>query len=122
MGTNYYHETPLVNAVTCSCCGQPLCCETCDAPRLHIGKSSAGWTFSFQAHTDPPIRSYREWLAHLEAGGTIRDEYGRVISLDDFKGLVERKREAPHHHAREHPDIYTFTDADGHAFSEREFT
>jgi hypothetical protein len=118
MGTNYYHEREL--------------CDKChNSEREHIGKSSAGWTFSF--HATETIRSYRDWIAELETGGRIVDEYGDEISLDDFKLMVERKTlpwgkdgrpplvhaiEAQKHDWGQH----NFRDPEGHSFSEGEFS
>ena len=77
MGTNYYWEN-----VPCESCGHV-------AERIHIGKSSAGWAFGF--HGTETIRSYRDWLAKIESGGSIVDEYGKAIAIEDFKRLVEAK-------------------------------
>ena len=114
MGTNYYHErTPLTDAV-CPRCHRA--CEQCEGEnRIHIGKSSAGWTFLF--HATDTIRSYADWLVALEAGGIIRDEYGDVIPLADFRAKVEAKRAAPNDHARQYPRDNTYHDADGHSFT-----
>ncbi len=121
MGTNYYHEREPLNPQTCSGCGAQLHCRDCDGEyRQHIGKSSAGWTFSF--HATGTIRSYEQWIKELESGGRIIDEYGDVCSLDDFRAIVEQKRSAPHHHAREYPHDGCFTDGLGHSFSDREFS
>ena len=118
MGTNYYHEKEA--AVCCTRCGNP--CEDCEREtRIHIGKSSGGWTFGF--HATDTIRSYPEWLAALEAGGRIVDEYGRVHTLEDFQKLVESKRSAPNNHADSYArsDGRDFVDAGGHSFSTGEF-
>jgi hypothetical protein len=86
MGTNYYHIKD-----KCPHCGRH------DEP-LHIGKSSGGWTFSF--HGTEQIRSYKDWLSQLSIG-TIQDEYGDEISLEEFKKFVESKRGEPWNHARD---------------------
>jgi hypothetical protein len=84
MGTNYYLRTNI-----CKCCGR--------YDEVHIGKSSAGWTFSFQGFRDEyntlkrAVKSYKEWLEILP-GGEIFDECGEKLSLDEFKKLVEGKR------------------------------
>ena len=56
MGTNYYYES--------------LVCEHCGAvDRLHIGKQSFGWKFSFRAYIGPPndfeISDIRDWIKLL---------------------------------------------------------
>jgi hypothetical protein len=118
MGTNYYHERDGYEGAKCTRCGG--FCEHCrDEAKVHIGKSSSGWTFMFQA--TGAIRSYRQWLEALGAGGRIVDEYGDVVTLDDFKGMVERRRTSPHNHAIEYPDG-SFLDPDGHSFSVHEFS
>lgn len=50
-------------------------CPTCSHSRdtLHIGKSSCGWTFTFQGHENPPIRSAEEWRLEMKKGGEIFD-------------------------------------------------
>lgn len=107
MGTNYYHIENV-----CEHCGRGDEGE-------HIGKSSAGWTFSFQG--TPEIRSYADWLARLEAGGIIRNEYGDVVTLDEFKELVEAERGAKlnhtHYSDEHHPGVDVWLDDDGHSFS-----
>jgi hypothetical protein len=107
MGCNYYFKT------------EP--CHTCGKNEFsHIGKSSAGWTFLFQANDK--IRSYKDVLAKLELGGTIEDEYGKVLSLEEFKELVQSKVSEPRNHAKEYTDPENFLDPECHAFSEFDFT
>ncbi len=111
MGTNYFHRTNI-----CEKCGRH--------DERHIGKSSMGWVFTFQAYgnndiedNEPVIMSYKDWLKALEAGGKIFDEYGEETSLDDFKAMVERKRDSPHNQALEYPDRFNFVDDEGNSFS-----
>jgi hypothetical protein len=119
IGTNYYHRTEV-----CPHCGHA-------AEEVHIGKSSSGWTFSF--HGTDQIRSWTDWKAHLAAGGEIRDEYGEVVSLEQFAALVERKRSAPSNHTtycrasdtlwtREHGFRDCWLDEEGHSFSGGDFS
>jgi hypothetical protein len=78
MGTNYYiHENP------CAHCGRH------DEP-IHIGKSSAGWKFSFNATIH---KTYEEWKAVIEAAdGKIFDEYNRPISAKELLDYAASKR------------------------------
>ncbi len=79
MGTNYYHE---MRANHCAACGRA------DAERLHIGKSSAGWVFSLRTYPDKGIHTLGDWVKRLEAGGTIRDEYGEEVTLGDMLAVI----------------------------------
>lgn len=78
MGTNFYwRETP------CGSCGR--------ADELHVGKSSGGWSFGFQAYRhDPddgaispvgfPVVSRADWRrVFTEKPGRLVDEYGRGV-------------------------------------------
>lgn len=71
MGTNYY-----VKSSPCACCG-----HTPEA--LHIGKSSAGWTFALHVHPELGLNSLDDWKTYLSDKG-IEDEYGQEISLTDL--------------------------------------
>jgi hypothetical protein len=115
MGTNYYHEPD--EAAVCAKCG--AACTSCGAVE-HIGKSSAGWTFSF--HATDTEKSWADWRKRLEAGGVIRDEYGDTVALAKFAAMVDRKRQSPRHHAREYPQYGSYTDPEGHSFSPGEFS
>lgn len=83
MGTNYYVHTPACEKA----------CEHCSAPeQLHLGKSSAGWKFLFQAEEDwPREQAYSLWLERAQSG-EIKDEYGRTITLGDLLARVETKQ------------------------------
>lgn len=61
-----------------------------DLPRLHIGKSSAGWTFAL--HVEGEIQSLEDWKRFLvKEPGEIRDEYGNVWTLGDLlREITER--------------------------------
>jgi len=123
MGTNYYHRTNI-----CAACGR--------YDEHHIGKSSIGWTFSFHGEREPEpelnplggvVQSWQDWQLRLHAAGTIFNEYGQQINIEEFEKLIEAKKDAPRNHASEeqkHPDWGTrsWHDADGHSFSEREFS
>lgn len=118
MGTNYYHR--------------PAPCPTCGhGEETHIGKSSAGWTFSF--HGTEQIRSWSDWLAVLREGGEIRNEYDRIVTLEEFVEMVEAKRGERLNHTtycRESDEPWTrahglrdcWLDKEGHSFSSGEFS
>ena len=80
MGTNYYLRENL-----CEHCGRY---ET-----LHIGRSSAGWTFGFRGYPEGEgPRSAKEWRETMKKG-TIVDEYDREVTQDWFWMLVEGKKQ-----------------------------
>lgn len=115
MGTNYYAYTDM-----CPHCGR-------GDEGLHIGKDSYGWTFSWHALSEVmdgvEVKSCREWYEFLERDGvTIKSEYGDVISLDDFRKLVDGKRSEKHNQTKEYPDNYCWLDSDGCSFSSHEFS
>lgn len=98
MGTNYYTAPE----PACKCCGH--------APeRLHIGKSSAGWSFLFAPCPELKLTSWRAWKAYLE-GREIIDEYGEGHTLEDFSALVEAK-------VNGRGSAEDTTDPDGYRFS-----
>lgn len=115
MGTNYYHRRDV-----CPTCGKP-------DEIVHIGKASAGWTFSF--HGTEEIRSWQEWREVLRSGGEIRDEYGDVVSLERMEALVADRQHNDLNHTtycqREHPDharADCWLDPEGHSFQRNEFS
>ena len=63
---------------------------------IHIGKSSAGWKFTFNNNEwryYTTIDELKEWLkSHL-----IISEYGDVISFEDFWNKVESKQNTQEH-------------------------
>lgn len=72
MGTNYYVK---IN-----------CCDKCNRyDQLHIGKSSAGWKFSFRGYRDhsPPLTSEQSWRDFLK-DKKIENEYGETVPYDEF--------------------------------------
>lgn len=107
MGTNYYAREKI-----CKCCGHAK-------KETHIGKSSAGWTFSF--HSTDEIRSFREWIDFLTQDDVkIFDEYEKETSLKDFIKLVNSKKNEKHNHAKEYPEG-SFLDPEGNSMSKGEF-
>ena len=82
MGTNYY----AVGAEKCEECGRPY-----DDKEVHLGKSSAGWEFSFawnEGKYYKNLKEFKEWLSTK----TIRNEYGEEISHEEFWDMVKTKR------------------------------
>jgi hypothetical protein len=113
MGKNYYWT--------------PDPCPTCGhGETIHIGKSSAGWQFSFHGTDD--IRSWENWQAILAGKGTIADEYGVELTLDEFRSVVEdRGGGLLNHHdycAVRYPNSFWsgWKDAEGYSFSPGEFS
>jgi len=109
MGTNYY-----VRKNYCKYC------KRFDGNE-HIGKSSYGWQFSFQATFD--IKSYEQWLVYLKDKDIV-DEYGETISLENFKKLVNSKRGGLNHsdECKGNPYDYSFKDDEGYSFTEINFS
>lgn len=108
MGTNYYAREGI-----CKECGHAK-------KETHIGKSSGGWTFSF--HASEEMRSAKLWYMFLNQKDVkIFDEYDEEISLEEFKKLVESKRNEKHNHAREYPKG-CFLDSEGNSFHKGEFS
>ena len=127
MGTNYYLEFNV--------------CEHCGKPEevKHLGKSSMGWTFSFQGfrneYEQPDIICEADWRKTigeaLTAGGRIVDEYGDIIKEEDFWKLVESKRKEERNHTtycraeprhQDHGWNTCWLDELGNSFSEGEFS
>jgi hypothetical protein len=109
MGTNYYHSPDGI------------------AKETHIGKQSYGWAFLFRGYFDlldnPPfdLHSYQDWLELFKReGGCIIDEEGKVISLDEFKKMVEENR----HKKRQRygTDRGCWIDDEGYVFDSLEFS
>ncbi len=91
MGMNYYLQS------------HP--CPTCkhSGVRLHIGKSSVGWPFTFQSHrkmqaynqpSRPSINSYED-IEHyvLDLNYIITNEDHDMIKLQEFKKLVDEHQQ-----------------------------
>lgn len=121
MGTNYY-----AHIKTCPTCKHP-------EKNLHIGKSSVGWTFTFQAITasDSPdermIDSWKRWQETLARPDVeIWNEYDEPMPLDDFVYLVDRKKTEPRNHhlycLNKYGQDNGFLDDEGNSFSWEYFT
>lgn len=125
MGMNYY----LLEDI-CECCHR-------ERRKLHIGKSSFGWTFSFHGFRNewdqPNIKSWADWKEYLKLriDGTcaIVDEDGEFIALDTFFYLVESKKNNLLNHTircrvthPEHAERDCWLDDEGNSFSAGEFS
>lgn len=101
MGTNYYLRPP------------GACREHCDR-WVHLGKSSAGWAFTFQASDG--VTDYASWAAQLSQG-EIYDEYGRLVPAHALIELIDGKRGG-----QSDPHGMGWYDADGNLFLRVDFT
>lgn len=119
MGTNYH-----LYAGICECCGKA------DAV-YHIGKSSAGWIFLFQAYefeegAQPEIKTIEDWKVLLfNEHYKIYDEYDREWGVNDFWDLVQNKQKDETN--RSHVACYKiegeeWKDDQGYDFSLRRFS
>ena len=119
MGTNYYLEP---TQTPCPTCGYD------PSERIHIGKLSGGWEFSF--HGTDTIRSWKDWQTVLSGNGVIYDEYGRVVPSAELIKIVDTHKGAGLNHYDycikkypgwgEHGDEWK--DEDGNSFSSGEFS
>lgn len=102
MGTNYYAQIKV--------------CPKCKRPEkeLHIGKSSAGWKFSFALNGEEyhNVKQLKKWLTRKE----IRDEYGKKISHARFWKMVNDKQKL------KNPKETDAIVIDGYDFYDREFS
>ena len=92
---------------------------------IHIGKSSAGWTFSFQE--TPFYKSYKELLKFYEDNKNsieIVDEYGDKIDIDYFKKLVEDKKKEEFNYTKYigNDEEYVYLDEEGNSFTKNYFS
>lgn len=104
---------------------------TCGSP-IHIGKSSCGWLFSFQAQNerwnDPPViwntySQVKDCLRKMTVESTdyaIVDEYDEVIPYEKFVEMVDEKQADEYN--QNNPDNFTYSrNVDGYRFSDEEF-
>lgn len=112
MGTNYYAVKT-----------EPTTWES--EWRIHIGKSSAGWLFSFydceHFHTFPQVV---EWLTdHVinEKDYVLMNEYNEYVAVPDFLNMVQEKQNDSH--CKSNPDNFKHArNIDGYRFMEGEFS
>ena len=119
MGTNYYLYGDI-----CKCCGKA---DTI----YHIGKSSAGWQFLFQAYEfeegrQPEIKTIEDWKVLLfNEHYEIWDEYDGVWDVNDFWNLIQNKQNNENNksYVEWHGiDGEEWLDAQGYNFSLRGFS
>jgi len=60
--------------------------------KIHIGKSSSGWEFLFNHNDWKYFDKSKKSLKDFVSQCNIEDEYGRIISNDDFWNMVESKK------------------------------
>ncbi len=82
MGTNYYWNS--TGEAQCPHCGH-------ERERLHIGKSSSGWCFSLRIHDYEGIKTLADWQAKWASGGTISDEYGRDVTIEEMVAIITKR-------------------------------
>jgi hypothetical protein len=128
MGTNYY-----VAKNKCDCC------KRYDT-EYHIGKSSWGWSFTFQGYKWDNLTSWKLWKEYLK-DKMIVDEYGEFMSYDDFVNMIETVKSPEYirqdgHKNLSHnsgnwfnpehdwniPIVHDWNDDDGYSFTDREFS
>jgi hypothetical protein len=106
------------------------CCATLKS--FHLGKSSAGWTFTFKGSREAGVVDYASWLDRLTTltadGYTITSD-GEDIGngLPDLLAKIESKKNEKNNHTtyladNDYPLKENWLDADGNSFSDYEFS
>ena len=85
----------------------------------HLGQRAGGWQFQFRAYPEIGIRDMQSWLRQLDNAEWIRDEYSREYDPDDFLEAVEACEDGQ---PRGLYGMNYWRDADGHVFSQAEFS
>lgn len=69
---------------------------------LHIGKSSAGWTFGWRAHDLLGLTSRDAWEAFMRDQGDVAiiDEYGAPHTFAEFRDRAYIEHRDPHRELR----------------------
>lgn len=116
MGTNYYVKRPFVTRFEDGLIKTGVLTQ-------HLGKTSAGNPFLFQAIEEAPegenpkswlsrdTNAYDVWL-RVASLGHIEDEYGQTVSLEE---LLERIQEA-HRYCHSYDYPYDFMDDESRIF------
>jgi len=115
MGTNYY-------------CTFDHCSKCKRHEHEHIGKLPMGWTFLFHSIEHRKLKSWRQWKAFLKSKSDVEitDEYGQVLSVDDFIKIVKEsntmeRREHSHREFLKDAQSSDHWDGEGFIFSEGDF-
>jgi hypothetical protein len=106
VGTNYYVDNN--------------CCDSCGRKdKVHIGKASWGWEFSFQSYAG--IKSWKAWKKFLK-GKIVYDEYDDTFTLEEFikMEIVQDKDSKDLNHNKE--CNAGWLDEDGYSFSYQDFS
>jgi hypothetical protein len=108
MGTNYYS---LVNV--CEHCGR-------EAEKIHLGKSSVGWAFSFRGYNGGEasvvIQNIDQWLEVVRKHDYIVDEYGDKHDTEWFIDVALGKG------GRHHAEVCERTDPHSRMVGKHSFT
>lgn len=145
MGTNYY----IYGKQSCPHCDKPVIDRS---RRLHIGKSSMGWSFSFRGYEPGSYDLYdfdqelgeswaplgvmreKDWKKAISSllvdDHFLEDEYGDSVTQEEFWKLVDDKRDGQNHTTycredsrnREHGYSDCWLDDKGNSFSKGEFS
>lgn len=115
MGTNFYAIKQLPNSIKGKLCELIETDRYDEAKKLfddnyekiHIGKSSFGWKFIFDynhfKYYDLNRKSINDFLCRNDV--KLYDEYGEQVSIDDFWGLVDSKKDG-------HDNLSYYKDSD----------
>lgn len=111
MGTNYYVTLPKQCLDPC-----PHCAEE-NGLRVHLGKSSIGWTFMFKAEDHwTPDNAFDLWIERAQAG-RIEDETGQETSFASLLAIVCRKVNGKVHALEFSDGGRSFVSTEGHSFT-----
>jgi len=77
MGTNYY-LTMQVCGPECPKCGE----NVPQTQALHIGKSSAGWTFGLHVYPEKNINNLDDWIRAMGEDPVIHNEYDERVTKE----------------------------------------
>lgn len=113
MGTNYYVKQPGCEK------------DGAQGQTYHLGKSSAGWRFLFQADPSwPKSMALVKWTK-LAKSGVIHDEYDQETTFKELWGFIMSKQLERSHQLVKTPawmlDPGDFV-CDGYDFCSREFS
>ena len=78
--------------------------------KIHIGKLSAGWEFIFNRNYENYYELTRESIDKFIRGGVLMDEYGYVVSINEFWKIVDESK------GKQYNELTTFS-SDGLRFN-----